>query len=188
MVDIEDLVRKLGDPDPKVRFKAVWVLWDAAFKGMDVTAAIPALAKALSDTATDVQCYAALALGNAAFKEADVTAAIPALAKALSDWHAGVREIAANALTNSIEKSTSVEALERMETRLREEHAIFRDKHHPRTKDELAGIGLAFSKLINETAKRRDLLATQRDIMLEGVPKAPKKGGVYQEMRRVRNG
>ena len=152
MVDIEDLVRKLGDPDPKVRFKAVWVLWDAAFKGMDVTAAIPALAKALSD------------------------------------WHAGVREIAANALTNSIEKSTSVEALERMETRLREEHAIFRDKHHPRTKDELAGIGLAFSKLINETAKRRDLLATQRDIMLEGVPKAPKKGGVYQEMRRVRNG
>lgn len=75
----------LSDGDAKFRQGAAWELGEAALKGADITAAIPALAKALGDEDKNVRWYAAKALAFAAEKGTGITAAMPALLKALDD-------------------------------------------------------------------------------------------------------
>jgi DNA anti-recombination protein RmuC len=164
-------------------------LGDAASKGVDISIAIPALSNALTDANKDVRRDAARALGNAAYNGADISVAIPALANALSDENEYVRTNAAWALGKVIQKSTSIEPLDEIETKLRESYDALRDKCRNQKQDELVEIGFTFSKLMNEIAKKKNSLAPMRDILLDDVPKPPKKGEIYQQVRgTVRNG
>jgi HEAT repeat protein len=226
MDDIEELVKKMGDPDPKVKRDAAWYLgtaahygaditiaisaltdalsdknstvrWNAAGAlylaaryGADITAAIPALTEAVSDADVGVRTSAATALYHAARHGTDVTVAISALTDALSDKDANVRWNAAGALKNAVENCASVERLNVIEVKLREGYGALRSKYLHWREDELARAGSELSYMLNEAAKKKNGLARgSRDgLLLDDKPKPPKKGGVYQEMRRVRNG
>jgi hypothetical protein len=131
---------------------------------------------------------AALALGHAVVNDVYVTVALPALAKALSDKDEQLRENVVDSLTDVIGRCTSAEQVNLMETKLREEYDALRKKQRYLRGWEVSGIAFVLSKYIIERAKRRDELAPQHDILLDDIPKPPKKGGVYQEIRRVRNG
>jgi hypothetical protein len=187
MVDIEELVRKLGDPCAETRKSLAGALGRTANQGANITVAIPALAKALSDEVSDVRSYAAWALGNSALQGVDITVAIPVLVKTLSDVAGDVQWNAAEALEKAIKKCASVEALNVMEAKLRESYGALRRECRYGKKAELAGIGSVFSKLTNQIAKKRDSLAAKRDILLDEKPKPP-KGGVYQQIRRSGTG
>jgi hypothetical protein len=262
MVDVEELARKLGDPDPQTRIGAAKALMDVAVHKGDINAAIPALAKALSDNDAAVVWYAAQAfdktaihairkksrdaalsaltealsqrvavwdvlgalvdaashgtdisvaipalvrtppsvkyadfqwiaggaLADAVINEESRGAALPALAKALSDPVKNVRSNAVVALREAIRKCPSVEPLDATQAELRESYGALRNGCRYGKEEEFAGIGLEFSNLMNEIARKRNALAAKRDIMLDDKPKPPKRGQVYQEMRRVRNG
>ena len=77
-MDLAQLIKKLKDPDIKVRQKAAEALQDAALKGQDISAAIPALADALSDNYI-VYEPATTALIFAAKNNIDIENAVPAL-------------------------------------------------------------------------------------------------------------
>jgi HEAT repeat protein len=187
---ISALAEALSDKDARVRCSAAEALGSAARPGVDMTVAMSALAAALSDKNASVQSCAASALGYAAQYGAGMTVAILALAKALSDKISGVRWNAASALGKAIEKCATIEALDEMETRLRGEHGALKEKYRYGKEAELARLGSAFSKLISEAARRRDALVPERDILLDDLPKPPKKGRgeIYCQMRRVTNG
>ena len=197
MVDVEELIVRLGTPDPRTRIGAAWdLLSSAVSQKADIRAAIPALADALSDNKLTVRKYSAGALRwVAANRGADMTAAMPALVKALSDPDADVRLEVAWALERTVQnleggirECTSLNQLDRTESRFREQYSVLRTRCWYGKERELERIGLAFSKLMNETAKRRDALAANRDVLLEDVLRPPKDGTkIYHEMRRARN-
>ena len=150
---------------------------------------MPALAKALSDGNEDVRVNAAWALGNAARNGADIAVAMPALVGALSDGDTWVKANAAWALEKVIEKYTSIEPLNEMETKLQESYDSVKKRYLSPKDAELVGIGLMFSRLMNAIAKARNELTPQRDILLDDIPKPPKKGEIYRIIRgTVRNG
>jgi hypothetical protein len=163
-------------------------LWHSAFIGVDISAAMPALANALSDAGEGVPLRAITALYHAAEHGADISIATSALAKALSDKNMAVRRNAAGTLEKAIENCASAGSLDGIEARVSESYAALRNGCRYGKETEPTGTGLAFSELTNQIAKRRDALAAKRDVLLEDIPKPPKKGGVYQEMRKVRNG
>jgi HEAT repeat protein len=267
MVDVEELIRELVHPDPKVRADAAQALGRDAAQGTNISAAIPALAKALSDRDKDVRWHAAGALkdavkcegvhmtgdmsailaamralvkylydgdaydragaaeilGYASLSNVGIGVAIPALAETLSDGDAGVRLMAVGALKSAamhgadisaaiaalaaglfddncvvVSRATdalrhesaigncdSVEALERMEANLRKGYDASRKRYKYGKEAELASIGSVVSGFMGKTAKRRDALAAKRDILLDDLPKPPKRGGVYQGIRGV---
>jgi hypothetical protein len=114
--------------------------------------------------------------------------AVPGLARALFDKNKHFQSWAAGALKALIGKSTTTEPLDKMEAQLRECYgALIRGCRHGK-EDELAGTGFRLSRLMNRIAEKKDSLAQDRGILLSDMPKPPKNGGVYHEIRRVRNG
>jgi hypothetical protein len=143
------------------------------------------LAQAMSHPAHNARRFAAVTLGDIAREGTDMAAAIPALTKALSDGDKDVRETAAWALGHAIENCASIKKLNRMETMLWGERGALMGKCRHGLEWEFARIGMAFSGLMNEIAKRRNALAARRDIMLKDKTKPPKAGRVYRQMGRA---
>jgi HEAT repeat protein len=192
---IPALANALSDAVEAVREMAVEALTSAVARGADITPAIPALVHALSDENANVRRKAAYVLGHSMFYGANITAAISALAKALSDENADVRTNADEALRIVIDYCSPIDRyppkiLSEMEAMVLEELRASRKKFQFQTKGELAAIGLQFSALLNKIAKRRNIIAAKRDMLLTDKPKPPKfgKGQIYCRMRRVANG
>jgi hypothetical protein len=180
---ISSLANLLWDEDVSIRSDVAVTLENAAKHGADMSAAISALAAALSDADMRVQGSASSALQIAV---ADVNSCHAALSELVESFSYGTgRWRAAMALEGSIGKCPSLEAVDAAEARLREEYDALKQKRWYGKEAELARIGVSFSRLINETAKRRDALAANRDIMLDDKPKPPKQGPMYQKIRRV---
>jgi hypothetical protein len=190
MADIEELVRKLGDPYPTTRLSAAWALEDAARHGADISAAIPALAKSLYHGDMSVQGNAASALKSATANVKSRDAALSALLEAL--YHTGrlSRISIDRALDGAIAKCASAEALDWIEGRFRGEYDALRKECWRQRGPELSRTGLLVSRLFNQAAKRRDVLTSDKGILLNDMPKPPKKGGreIYQQVRGMRNG
>jgi hypothetical protein len=85
MAEVAELIARLGDPDPKVRAGAAEALRDVALHGADMSAAIPALAKALSDEDASVLDGAVWAFYDTVSHGTDITISLPALVKLLSN-------------------------------------------------------------------------------------------------------
>jgi HEAT repeat protein len=88
----------LSDERSIQRMHAVLALWNAAEKGVDLTAVMPALVKTLEDESVFVRRNAARAMGTWASKAGDITVAVPSLAKLLDYGDTLVRTNAAEAL------------------------------------------------------------------------------------------
>jgi hypothetical protein len=131
---------------------------------------------------------AAAVLVNAVLNDKCRDAALSALANVLSDGNRIVRSYADEALNHVIQKSTSIELLNEMEMKLKESYSTKRKEYRYGKERELVQIELVFSKLMAEIAKRKNELAPKRDILLDDIPKPPKKGEIYQQIRgTVRN-
>jgi HEAT repeat protein len=182
---VPELIETLNDENCKVRAQAVRALGDIAKANSgnsDVAKAVPALIEALNDENCDVRVRAVHALG-----EIKVVSAVPVLIEALKDEDASVRYGAAHALGDILKTCKTIDRVCEFEARLKEGLELVK-KHSNR--DEIAGIGLEVSQLRIEAAKKKNELAPKRDIILDGIPRPPKKGGtIYHSMRRaVRDG
>jgi hypothetical protein len=184
-VAIPALVKALSDEVSDVRSYVAWGLGRGALQGADITVAMPALANLLSDADGDVRWNATEALENATANGKSRDAALAVLEHALSDGNLHARRNAAKALTGSVGKCASVESLNTLETNIRECHVALEIKCRYGRDGKMQLFGALCSGLFNAIAKRRNELASQRDILLDGVPRPPKQGQVYREMRRV---
>jgi HEAT repeat protein len=104
------VAKLLYDKNKHVRECATEALVRAAWKGADITAAIPALVRALGDKIATVRSNAAWALWNAALKGADLTPAIPGLVRTLGDPDKNVRKRAAEALDKALNAGADITA------------------------------------------------------------------------------
>jgi hypothetical protein len=110
--------------------------------------------------------------------------AVPALIETLKNEN--MRRNAAGALGAIIQNCKTIETVNEFETRLQD--GMNKLRKHWR-KGVTTEFGLQISKLMIAAAQKKNKLAPKRDIILEGVPKPPKKGKIYQQMRgTVRNG
>gem|GEM_PF-7044224 len=96
--EVDFLISQLKSHDPEDRYNAAFKLGQLALKGVDVSDAIPELAKHLDDRDGIVKRNVRDALRNACAKEIDISAAIPKLIQMLGyrqDWIDvdGVKEI-----------------------------------------------------------------------------------------------
>ncbi len=144
MADIGKIVRRLGSSDQGNKWRAAQDLMRAASQGADITAAMPALAKA--------------------FFDADEQA----------------RERIASALWTAIQECASIGWLDAMETNLRRGYDVLKTECPRREREKSAGIG--FSKVMKHIARCKNELAPQRDILLDDVPKPPKRGTLYRRL------
>jgi hypothetical protein len=214
MDEVERLIGLLGDADEQVRDEAVQGLGELKDRR-----AIPALVRALGDVSMSIRTSAAQALGEVealavpALKEkllkgdekerADAAFAIfvisdgcedglfdkhmGALVKSLDDPNREVRRLGALTLIQLLKNCETVDAVSEFETHLQEGFDSLAKKHIK--KDEIAVVVTKFSKLRIAAARKKNSLASKRDIILEDIPRPPKKGEVYQQIRRtVRNG
>jgi len=146
--------------------------------------AIPALLKALKNGDNNIRCYAAWA-GLSQIKDAS---AVPALVKVFGDKVADARLAAAEALGkfgNIVKKYETMAEINEFETYLQE--GLNQAKLHLK-KNEIAELEIVVSKLRIAATKKKDELAQDKGILLTDIPKPPKKGTIYQSLRRVRNG
>ncbi len=189
MADIAWLVAKLGWSDPEARLDAAVALDNADSMGADITAAMPALANALKDKNEEVRNRVVWTLRLAAGRGTDMAGALPVLARELFDKSEDVRAKAGWVLEGVVMKC-SQEQLRGLEAMVMGEFRAFRKTRKGRGNGGLAGTGAAFFGVMNEIASKRNALASNRDILLDGKPKPPKGRGtkIYQEIRRVRNG
>jgi tetratricopeptide (TPR) repeat protein len=178
---VEELGKALCDEDSQVQNLASRALRHAAENGADMRAAAGPLGRALWGDAVLIDIHSALGYALANGKSGD--APLDVLAKALMD--PGAAWSAVRAFEEAIEKYATVGQLDALEARLRQEHRAMRAKSRCGRDGELAEIRVQFSRVMNRIANKRDMLAARRDIMLEDMPKAPKQGQVYREMRRV---
>jgi hypothetical protein len=179
------LAEMLSDGDASARLEAAGALGFGVSRGANISAAISGLAKMLSDDNPAIRLRGAEVLCKAAVFGADITAAMPALACALSDADAKVRGNAAGALGRAVGKCASLEILNRTETKLLEAHGALGAGCQSEKEGGHAGIGAACRGLMNEIANRRNELASPRDIILDGKPRPPKGGSVFQATRRA---
>ncbi len=175
---VEPLIGALKDDDWKVRQGAAWALGDIG----DGRAVEP-LIGALKDDDWKVREGAPWALG----KIGDARAVEP-LIGALKDDDWKVRQGAAWALRKMIlENCQTIESLESYEKGLDEGLARLQKRYR---EDDLVKVGFQIAKLKKQIAARKNELASQRDLILEDIPKPPskKKGRMYQSMRRATHG
>jgi hypothetical protein len=182
---IQALTKALSDENSDVRVNAAWALGNGALQGANITVAIPALVKALFDEEGDVQWNAREALEKATANPKSRDAALSALAKAVSDENPCASKNAANALMGSIEKHAPMESLSKLEAHFRECHRALKIKCRYGRDGKMQLAGVLYPMLFNRIAKKRDELAPKRDILLDDIPKAPKKGEVFRELRRA---
>jgi HEAT repeat protein len=188
-VAIPALPKAFSDRDVRVRENAVCALkYAALLHGADISAAVPALAEAVFAGDKDVHEIAAEALDAAIANEKSRDAALSALVKKLSDMDASVWRMDARTFGEFIERCASVEALGAMAAKLQESYSVLKEKCRYGKEQEPIGTGFRFYRLMVRIADKKNALASQHDILLDEKPKPPKKGGVYQEIRRARNG
>jgi len=174
MDEVERLIKRLKDTDSVVRADAAEAL------GKIGKPAVPALIEALKDEDSNMRLWAAITLSSIG------QPAIPALIEALEDTNFFVRSNAARALGGILNKCETIEAVNEFETHLQDGMNSVRKQWKKGVTTEF---GLQISKLQIAAARKRDELAPKRDILLDEVPKPPKKGEIYQQMRgTVRNG
>ncbi len=168
------LIEALKDENECLREDAAWAL------GKIGKSAVPALIEALKDKDRVVRKNAARALG-----EIGDASAVPALIGALTD--VDVRMRAAWALGKIAEGCETIEELEKVEKDVGEGSAALRKE---RNKGIRIDAQIRIARVVSEIAQKKDELAPERDLLLEGRPRPPKKGGreMCQAVRRVRNG
>ncbi len=168
------LIQALKDEDWRVR--------DAALKtlGKIGKPAVPALVNALKDQR--LRLIAIVTLG-----EIDDSSAVAPLVIAVKDNDPHVRSNALWALEAIRRRCTTIEFLEIYERELDGGLARLQKKYKD---DDLIEVGFQMAKLKKRIAAKKNELASQRDLLLEDIPKPPpkKKGRMYQSMRRIRNG
>jgi HEAT repeat protein len=99
---LEELLGKLKDNDPGIRY---WAARELGHRGAQAKDTVPALTEALKDKDSNVRLGGAYALGEIG---ADAKAAIPALQRALKDPAEAVRKGAAYALQRIQEPNANV--------------------------------------------------------------------------------
>jgi HEAT repeat protein len=202
------LIKALKDKNMFVRRGVILALFEIG------KPAVPSLVKAVKDENKYMSAHAAIVLGmardaravpalietlEAGYLKDDaaeqlgkiakaksrndaVAKAVPALTRALCDEDRTVRALAAHALENILENSETIVKVNEFEVRLQEgfDHA----KKHLK-KDEVVGIEMQISKLRIAAAQKKNKLAHKRDILLDDIPKPPRRGGgTYQSLRR----
>jgi hypothetical protein len=183
------LLKTLFDDNREVRLYSAETLGLAGREGTDISAAVLPLVKSLFDPVEDVATNANWALSASFNSEKNRVAASFVLAGALSHEDIEIRRGSAVALEIAIENCTTAEQVNAIETRLAEERGAIIGKCQPGKQDEPIAIMSMFSRLMGETAKRREALASQRDVLLDDKPEPPKAGTMFREIRRaLRNG
>ncbi len=92
MEETTNLVSQMEHEDEPARWSAVAGLAAAADAGTDLSAAVPALARALGDPAARIRARAAYTLVSIAEHGQSIAAALPALVRGLGDSEEAVRE------------------------------------------------------------------------------------------------
>ncbi len=174
---VPTLIDALKDKDCYVRRNAALPLGDIG----DARAVSP-LIDALKDEDEIVRWRAAWALRQIG----DKGAAEP-LVVALKDEDKLVGEEAARSLGKIFEKCKTTEDLETFERQLDEGLARLQKRFWK--DDDLVETGFYIARLKKQVAAKKNELASQRDLILEDIPKPPpkKKGRMYQQLRRISN-
>ncbi len=143
--------------------------------------AVPALIEALKDEGFSGE--ATIALGEIAD-----ASAVPALIEALMDEDDSIVDIvrwgAARVLGKIIGKCEKIEDFETVEKEIIEASRLLRKGPHNRTFRIEARLQLV--KLLTQIAEKKNAIAPKRDLLLPDTIKEPKKGGVYNSMRKMR--
>ena len=202
------LIEALKDGDPDVRSSSAWLLGESkdiravpaligALKGGSEVAAdalgkirsasaVPALIEALENWALDRwHKWTGYNVVNALDNIGDAHF-VPLLIEALTNKDEHVRENAAEMLRQIGYKRKTTGQLDDFEKEIDESYANLKKRYEK--KGELCEVGFEITKIKMKIADRKNELASKHDLLFDDVPKPPKKGGVYQELRRVRNG
>jgi HEAT repeat protein len=150
--------------------------------------AVPALLEVLHDEEGDMRTIATWALGKIAAGNLDRAGdVVPVLFGGLNDKDFFVRKSVPDALGTVLDACSDAASLGEFERRFAEGARALRASQK-RGRD--AGAMQDLARLANRIAiKRNELSRAGTDgLLLDEIPKAPKKDKVYQEMRRVRNG
>jgi HEAT repeat protein len=148
--------------------------------------AIPALVEALKDEAVHVRGNAAWAIrkiANANPESMGILFAVPALVEALKDTDVNVRYSISRALGFILNNCKTSEQIEEFEKRLYEGCKNL-SKTYTST-EEAQETFMELAKLRKSVADRKNSLAQKRDIVLDDIPRPPKKTEMYQQMRRI---
>ena len=167
------LIRQLVDPNPNARRYAAKRLGE-----LKDTRAVPALIGVLKYEKWSLREEAAGALG-----QIGDTRAVPALIEALN--YENVRGGPVWVLSEILNKCNTIEAVNEFETHLQEGVNSARKQWRKGVTTEF---GLQISNLQIAAARKKDKLAPKHDILLDDIPKPPKRGKMYRTMERVRNG
>jgi len=82
----------------------------------------------------------------------------------------------------------SIETIKEMEKGVHEAYQKLKGEER-NTSTTRQALEFQVMKLLGEIVAKKNELASKRDILLDDIPKFPKKNGVYQQLRRtVRNG
>jgi len=166
------LIEALEDPDPVIRGLAIKSLFKTR-----VFSAVPSIAARLLDKNENVRVTAVENL----FEFSNISA-VPWLLKATSDRNIVVMHNAFVLLEGICKSCKTHEEIADYEKLIKD---FLRER---REKPDLAKPSPRVIMLMSVLAKRRDELASQRDIILGEIPKPPKRGTIYRQMERVRNG
>ncbi len=172
------LVKALSGGNQEVRLYSAEALGLAGREGTDITSAVMPLLKAIFDEVDDVATNANWALSSAFNNEKNRVAASSLLVTALSHEDAGMCRASAVVLGLAIGKCGTPQELDAVGRMLTEKCAGMKDQE-----GGAAGTDSVFPKLHGEIAKRRNALASGRDVMLDDIPRPPKPGSAYQRVR-----
>ncbi len=181
------LINALKNRTPLMRFNAAWTLGDIGrttrlFGGVGDSGVVPALIEALEDEDSLVRYSVARSLSY--FDDSSV---VSKLVEALKDKNSDVRKEALASLRSILIRCETIESLEAYEKGLDEGLARLQKKYRD---DDLVEVGFKIARWKKDIAAKKNDLASHRDLILEDIPKPPpkKKGRIYQELGRIRNG
>jgi len=204
MDDIDKLIKQLKSPDADARKNAAERLGELKNLG-----AIPALEKALNDSDSNVRCEAKNSLVRLSFShrvakelcdlmtgrtllespqtlyKVEETEVIP-LVKVLASPLYYPRVIALEKLERKLQGCKTIEDVLKFESEMSEGYESIKKKEH---KGDEKKSEIEIARLRTAIAKRKNELAHDKGIILDGIPKPPKpKKGIYRALRVMRNG
>jgi len=138
----------------------------------EVAKGVSALIEMMNDKCNPQRGSAAYALGQIAD-----ASTVPALTEGMLDEDFGMRAVCAKSLGSILTRLQSFDAVKLFEKHI-EESFEYLGKSRLK-KDELAEIKIRLSMLRIETARKKNSLVSKRDILLDDIPKPPRKRGVY---------
>ena len=169
----------------RLKSKDDWTRWRAAIRLGEIKdkRAIPTLIDTLKDKDQRVRIEAASALSKIGVSDKQLEMIIRMLESEGSDERDG----AARAISEFLIQCKTVQELENFEKRLDRYSTTLREGQID--KSIMINAQIKVAKLMGLIARKKDKLASKRDLLLDDKPKPPKKGrGTYQVSRRVRNG